>query len=271
MKYLTYAPPKELQAYVRYFWSFESPQSKGYELCIKSFADKYPRLIFQNLNGFESLRYRNGDKLPVCYLSGIDTRTSEAWMDSAFSHFGASFYPHALTAFFEIESNTLVNTIPDIRLICNQPIQQQLEYARSHHERVTILSKYLFNKLNASRANDLLINHLIHTTKFDSMDNLVAKRDFYNISERQLQRRFKNNVGISIKKFQRILRFEKALQLLAKATYKDLTAIAHQLEYTDQSHFIHEFVEFARVTPYDFIRANSLGSDSSSFIYKSDV
>ena len=268
MNYIQYEPPVELKNYVRYFWSFESTKHSVRSLEIRSFADKFPRLIFQDLKGYQPLRSLQGELLPTCYLSGLDTRHTVATMGGAFSHFGVSFYPHALAAFFEIDSVDLVNTMPDIQLICKTEIGQQLDEAPTNHHRIRILTKYLYNRLHVSRQRDLLIDHFLHQGNF--AESLYYACQEYKISERQMQRRFKNSVGISYKKFQRILRFEKSLSLLATAQYTELASIAYELDYTDQAHFIKDFEEFSGMSPYAFVKRKSVGAESSSFIYTED-
>jgi AraC-like DNA-binding protein len=271
MDYKQYNPPNVLKPYVRYFWSFDSVQSNSSVLHIKSFADKYPRLIFQNLNGFAPIKNAEGEKLPLCYLSGIDTKNSDFTMGGTFSHFGVSFYPHALNAFFRIGANELINELPDIKQLCNSEIGNKLEGARSHFERVQIISDYLLRKIDANWEQDQLIGHMVKYNDIDAHTNISNLTLKYNVSERQLERRFKITVGVSPKKLQRIARFEKSLQLLANAEYKQLTAIAYELDYTDQSHFIKDFTAFSGMTPYQFIKNHNFGSESSSFIYDSNA
>lgn len=270
MNYIQYPPPSVLRPYVRYFWSFSSLQSNVAKLHIKSFADRYPRFIFQDVNNFNSIYQPNGTKMPVCYLSGIDTRNTEAIMSGTFSHFGVSFYPHALKIFFGIDAHELVDTMPDVNLVCDLNIQSKLERAASHVDRVNIMSQYLYDKIKHIPRIDQLVNQIIQTREIHETTSIfeVAKR--YRVSERQLERKFKIAVGVSPKKLQRIARFEKSLQLLARADYSQLTLIAHDLDYTDQSHFIKDFKTFSGMTPYDFVKLPNLGSDSSSFIYNSD-
>lgn len=267
MNYEKYPPPASLRNYVRYFWSFDSRQPASSKIYIRSFADRYPRLIFQDLEAFEPICTLHGDKLPVCYLSGIDTKNTEAVMGGTFSHFGVSFYPHALNVFFKIDASELTNEMPDIRLICNSEIQNQLLRARSHRERAHFMSIYLYNKIHSSSIQDPLINHLIGCNEVHETAAIFDLTRKYKISERQLQRKFKTSVGISVKKLQRIARFEKTLQLLQHADYTQLTAIAHQLDYTDQSHFIKDFKAFSGMTPYAFAKKQNFGSESSSFLY----
>jgi AraC-like DNA-binding protein len=267
MKYTRYLPPPALQKYVRYFWSFDCFSSDVSVFHVKSFADQYPRLIFQDLNNFKPIRNMHGEALPECYISGIDTQNTESTFGGNFSHFGVSFFPHALHACFKISAFELVNEMPDIQLLCNGGIKYQLAKANSHTERVQLLSAYLYRKIYASKKQELLIQHIIHANEINEDSLIDELPDKYHTSERHLERRFKISVGVSLKKFQRIVKFEKALQLLGDAKYNDLTAIAYQLNYTDQSHFIKDFRTFSGMTPYKFIKTQNFGSESSSFIY----
>lgn len=271
MNYIQYPPPPALRPYVRYFWSFDSYHSTASKLLNKSFADRYPRLIFQNLNQFTPIFNTAGTILPQCYLSGIDTTYTESVMPGTFSHFGVSFFPHALNAFFQVEAHELVDKMPDIRILCSADIQSKLEQAKSHDSRVQIVSRYLYDKIYYSKKQDQLVNHIIQQNEIHEFTNVREVIRKYKVSERQLERKFKTSIGISPKKLQRIIRFEKSLQLLAQADYKQLTAIAYQLDYTDQSHFIKDFKDFSGMTPYEFVKCPNLGSDSSSFIYNPDI
>lgn len=267
MEYKKYTPPPALQQYVRYFWSFDSFQPGIPVFYIKSFADKYPRLIFQNLNEFNSICTPEGEKMPVCYLSGIDTKDTVALVGGSFSHFGVSFYPHALNAFFRIGAHELINEMPDINLLCNSQLQNKMEWAKSHSDRVQILSKYLYDKIQRSGKPELLVNHIIQSGAITEDIGVHQLLKEYDVSERQLERKFKTAVGISPKKYQRIIRFEKSLQLLASGTYDSLASVAHVLNYTDQSHFIKDFKAFSGMTPHEFSSREKYGSESSSFIY----
>jgi AraC-like DNA-binding protein len=269
MNYKQYLPPEPLQKYVRYFWSCESLQSEKAIFRIESFADRFPRLIFQNLNGFKSIRNENGEDMPICYLSGVDTKRTVATMDGTFSHFGVSFYPHALNSIFRIGAHELVNETPDVQLICNSELDHRLECAKSHSERVQIVSEFLYKKIYASQNQDTLVQQIIQLNEIKVGVPIHVLQKKFKVSERHLERKFKTAVGISPMRFQRILRFEKSLQLLCQANYNELAAIAHQLEYTDQSHFIKDFKTFSGMTPYQFAKTKNILAESSSFVYQS--
>lgn len=66
------------------------------------------------------------------------------------------------------------------------------------------------------------------------------------ISERQLERRFLERIGITPRRFARLRRFERAVARLERGT---LTDAALEAGFYDQSHFIREFRAFAGTTP----------------------
>jgi AraC-like DNA-binding protein len=72
------------------------------------------------------------------------------------------------------------------------------------------------------------------------------------LSERTLERRFKQSIGISAKLFSRICRFQESLNQLRKNKYDKLSDIAYENGYADQSHFIRSFKEFTGVSPFDY-------------------
>jgi AraC-like DNA-binding protein len=70
------------------------------------------------------------------------------------------------------------------------------------------------------------------------------------VGERQLQRMFKDNLGLSPKSYFRIMRFRRAIDSVnARKKEVDWLELTHTLGYTDQSHFIRDFKQYAGVTP----------------------
>ena len=269
MSYKQYPVHPFLQKWIRYFWSYDVYTEQVQSLHIRSFADRFPRLIFQDIRSSSLIKEKDGVHKPICYLSGIDTQPSDAFWESRFSHFGISFHPHGLHALFGISAHEVTNQTPDLQWIIKEEITSLLLNTVRHEEKINHLEHYFYNKI-ASQKIDWIINEIVHTQSLDQFaceKNLFLLAKKYHLSERQLQRRFKQSIGISARKFSQLIQFEKSLQQLSSAHYGDLTRIAHQLEYADQAHFNREFKAFSGLTPYEFIRTKTIGSESASFIY----
>ncbi len=80
--------------------------------------------------------------------------------------------------------------------------------------------------------------------------NVSAAARALGLSERQLERRFLAQVGITPKRFAMLRRFER---VAAQArTAPSLTVAALEAGYYDQSHFIRDFRRFAGAAPSEF-------------------
>ncbi len=88
MHYRQYAPADLLRNLVRYYWSLDGRQFSISRLSILSFGDRYPRLIFQDVDCFEPIiNDETGEEMPLCYLKGV-RRDRLRSLCMAFSHFG---------------------------------------------------------------------------------------------------------------------------------------------------------------------------------------
>lgn len=70
-----------------------------------------------------------------------------------------------------------------------------------------------------------------------------------NICVRQLERVFKERLGIPPKTYLRLMRFSNAQNLKLQFPNMSWTEIAHEVGYFDQAHMIKEFKDFAGVSP----------------------
>jgi AraC-like DNA-binding protein len=73
------------------------------------------------------------------------------------------------------------------------------------------------------------------------------------LSRARFAERFRSRIGVTPKKFARIVRFGNALSMLAGA--ETIAAAAADLSYYDQAHLYRDFEEFARMTPGAFAAA----------------
>jgi AraC-like DNA-binding protein len=60
-------------------------------------------------------------------------------------------------------------------------------------------------------------------------------------------------VGITPKLFSRIQRFQQTRTFIQQNPFPDWTALALDLGYFDQSHFIRDFLEFSGLSPTDYV------------------
>jgi transcriptional regulator GlxA family with amidase domain len=88
---------------------------------------------------------------------------------------------------------------------------------------------------------------LIRARKGSLPIHQIARR--LGVSERQLERRFLRDVGLTPKRWSRVTRFRLAFEHTFDPETPAFGALAQRLGYADQAHLTREFVEFAGRSP----------------------
>lgn len=246
MYYQKIIPIKPLQDYIRYFWILEDFGDKTFKII----PDGLSGLIFQE----EANLFLDKEQqvLPQLFLYGQTTYHSEQKAIGNFRNIGVYLQPTALKSIFNIDACDLTNQHISIDCLTTEPILEQLVNANSVHDKIEIISRFFLKRIQQ-------VEH--HSKKADFATTLLQKgnslKDIQaemNLSERSLERLLKQYVGISPKAYSRIIRFQSALHILRQNDFSNLTDLAYQNDYFDQSHYIREFKAFTGTNPKQFIR-----------------
>ncbi|PST83403.1 hypothetical protein C7T94_12585 [Pedobacter yulinensis] len=258
-----FPPPEILKKYVRYIWALNINDDATNKKILHIFADKYPRLIFQDLDTKEALKQIDGSPLAPTFLAGIVNKYKNYIIEGSYAHVGVSFFPGAIKKLFGIDAFELVNMVPDIRDFYRFELNEQLTETKSNAEKVKLISDYLVSCYHRQYGEDFIVADFLRNHQQLTYKEVLKK---YSISERQFQRRFYQYVGISPVMYKRLSRFENALSMLRNKEHRNTSDIAYELNYTDHSHFIREFKEFTGLTPNSFLKHPKIVEESSSFL-----
>lgn len=80
------------------------------------------------------------------------------------------------------------------------------------------------------------------------------------LSQRSMQRHFKEQIGMAPKTYARICRFNRARQFLDQTENPFWPELVHKLGYFDQSHFIRDFRRFAGRSPGAYMEEKAQGT-----------
>jgi AraC-like DNA-binding protein len=94
-------------------------------------------------------------------------------------------------------------------------------------------------------------------------ERVSAVAEHLGLSERQVQRIFLRDVGLTPTEVVRLRRFRRAMERLGQLRGAGLSAIALELGYSDHAHFTREFTAFAGRPPSTFLRAPRAGPPAS--------
>lgn len=166
-----------------------------------------------------------------------------------FSETGAgAFFGNSM---YEIFGSSL--SLDDLMLRSQMDVvADQLNEAKTDTERINVIEKFLISRIN-HRANDELVNLAVTFIKQQRGNiKIAALADKLNISQSQFEKRFRNTVGASPKKFASIVRLNYILKASAKEN--TLTECGLDAGYFDQAHFIKDFKSFTGETPKQFLK-----------------
>jgi transcriptional regulator GlxA family with amidase domain len=113
------------------------------------------------------------------------------------------------------------------------------------------LNQFYIDRLSTPRLSILNIaSDISQQAGIVKIDSL-AKKHFTTV--RQLERQFRQQVGLSPKEFINLERFNKAFVRIQKRSKQSLSDIAWDCGYYDHAHMTNDFKRYTGKTPTDFI------------------
>jgi AraC-like DNA-binding protein len=243
MRYQEIAPTPALSDIVRYFWIIESDEASPRASAYRLFAESAPGLVF-----FYHCNYG--------LVNGLTETYKEFTMNGDLGMVGAYLYPYAIPLLFNETSEKISNGSVEITGFLGSEgkrLKEQIVNAPSNRQRILLITEYLLTRLNKVSGTrpgfHAAIREIVRRNGVVSIDALV--RDA-GISSRHFDRKFLPAVGITPKVFARLVRFQSTLQLSHKIRARNLTELAMNAGYCDQSHFIRDFKEFSGLCPREY-------------------
>ena len=162
---------------------------------------------------------------------------------------GIRFVPHGLSAFTRMP----ICEITDSELALDNlwtafPFDQIWE-AKSDWDRRVILDRFFCAQLLADDFEQLRLGQQLMGTSLLTVDQ-VAKQ--INLSCRQMQRKFKQQIGLSPYQYRRICRLRVLASRLKLKAMPHLTELAYQLGFSDQAHMNRDFKSYSGLSPLNF-------------------
>ncbi len=257
--FFAYVPSYPVSRYVQFIWisTGENDTTKSrvlpngvVELILnfgniqKTLDDKY----FQTKNIFKNAWVAGMQKTPLIIQSETDTNL----LGIRFKPGGAySFFKFPLTETTgQVLETDWINTelallreqiydLKDNNLICNHVEQYLLKKIGGLE--INKATQFVIDSLSAG-SDPLSINQLIDQTGY-------SHKHFISI--------FKDQVGVSPKTLQRILRFQKVIRLAASNENLKWQDVIYKFNYYDPSHFVNDFKKLSGITPDQYLASRT--------------
>jgi AraC-like DNA-binding protein len=169
---------------------------------------------------------------------------------------GATLLPGAAQALFGVSALELANRhtcLGDVWGPSADLLRERLLQIQQPQLQLELFEIYLMTRLPQVKGiHPAVAQALANTHELNDVGSLVASTGF---SHRRFVELFSTAVGLTPKRFARVLRFQSVLKRLAQHPTATWTHLALDAGYSDQPHFNREFREFAGLTPEEYRRA----------------
>lgn len=249
-------PREELRPYVRYYWMLKSDEP----FRVLTFPIGCPQIIFHRKT---PLYIPELDRSQSCFtISGQVNFPAHIQSDGNLDMIVAVFYPHTIGMFIDTPPSAFYNKEISGYDIENRLLNEtaaKLFDSSDVNIDIGILENWLLSKveptLNFRRISssiNLLMHHPSISIKSLSEDACLCQK--------QYERIFRQQVGMSPKEYARVVRLQKALWMLQNGSH-DFIGISVECGYADQSHLIREFKAMSGHTPKSLLNYSTPYSD----------
>lgn len=212
------------------------------------------QLIFQIKNpscfGWQGQRFY---KFPAAFLVGVARETTVWKMAGDTAIFQLQLKPEGFMQLFDRPLADFFNTFVDVTDILGWEgahLFEQLQAANTNTARIAIVESFFKNQLRfKSIENHYFFEALQRIRQSEGNFSIESLSKSLQVGERQLQRAFKEKLGLSPKLYHRIVRFSQTYAAIQQRCHFNWADVALSHDYADQAHFIRDFKEFAGVTP----------------------
>ena len=130
----------------------------------------------------------------------------------------------------------------------------QLNHLETETDKIKLLENLIVTafKDNYQRQDNMVLSIAENIRFLKGRVNINDIARSNHISLRQLERRFKKSIGLTVKEFSNIVRFTNAKKKIAKLPGTSLLEIAYDMGFFDHSHMTHEFKRISGENPSFF-------------------
>ena len=260
MKFQEFVPPPELQPFIHHYAILEDSRESSAGLTECSPPNLCTGLIFYYClnspvvvtNGVYDGALPQSFILPQCLLS-------HHWLyHKPIGIFAIMFKPGKLRYFFPyplLEFLDRVLPLSDCEDKGLHELEERIIEAKTIGERIQASNEFLMSRLlRLDRQIDLIDWSLQQLFKNPGthINDLPLE---VKVSERHFRRIFEREMGVNPKSWQKLARFNQAMNMIQKHNFQTLSDVAYTCGYYDQTQFIEQFKFFTQVTPVQFLKS----------------
>jgi len=252
MKVIYKKPTDKLSEYVQEILVIEN-YNVTVPFCLPLFANGASTLLFHTAQG--QFKKHSG------YLTLFEQTIlpDKLQIKENFTLIAYFLKPYSLVSLFGISAQDLTDKPVDFNLV-SKGLQEQLLNSNTTSEMIVVLDKHIFSLIQKNNKDKPLIKYAAERIFKNPTRYILSEiqKDIC-VTERTLQRMFENNIGVSPGQFRKIHQFNRAFRQLNNRQFQNLSDIAYDNDYADQSHYIRAFKKFTNITPKEYLHLRIAG------------
>lgn len=262
IQFKKYEPDYTLKEYIQSYFSLETSAQKNAREPLHFFQNHSQGtfdLMFGMNGAIELVNHKEEtSELSHIFTIGLQEGFFGVRFQPQTSIFGVVFYPESFSKLFNFPLNEIANggrRLDDDLSISYIDIYDQLKECSSDIERVNLLNSFFLKQLSQIDFSFTKFDQLIKNNRLSA--NPMEISDMVNLSslsERTVQRKMKQLLGVGPKSFSQVMRIKHVLTYIHDNPSKDWQDVLYLFGYYDQAHFIKDFKRYTGRTPKTFIK-----------------
>lgn len=250
------SPPKALALYIKHYIFLENSENDTKKL--RLFADGNTGLIISSdINMHTEGLEKN---VPLSFFYGQPTQYKDLMAKGPFSLIAVVFQPYFFNILFGISAKEIKNEIISIEEVLKNellPFQENLHYKKDPKSIIQALNIYFMKLIMKGKGSDACFIKETQQYILQNRGNVSLKdlQHFTGYSERHIERKFEDHIGLTPKKYSTVIRLHHFLSLMKKNSQNEnITRLSYEAGYADHSHLIKEFKTNIGLTPGQYLK-----------------
>jgi AraC-like DNA-binding protein len=262
MIYRSHTPSPPLAEFVERFWlCSDTPSHRRERILPSGTIELVINLREDEIRIYDSLQLDCCRRFSGAIVSGPYKKCFTIDPLQHASIIGVHFKPGGAFPFFGVPADELADTHLDLDTLWGRhatELRERLCAAATSAERFSRLEDTLVARLRDAQDRHGAVS--IALKMFEQTNGAASVRDVASrigLCQRRFIQVFAGEVGLTPKLYCRVIRFQRAREIVRNFEAPDWAWVAAKCGYFDQSHLIRDFKDFSGISPVNYLRQAS--------------